>query len=1008
MKIGLLHLTDIHFTKNTDLGSKTEKLAKVLINEFHNVDKIYLLISGDIAFSGKKEEYLKAKTFLSGIKLIVNNTYKNMEWLYILIPGNHDCDFSMGNDLRSLILKNMNYETIGKDNSIIDLSISVQKEFWTFYSSYHQLPSDKLFYQITDKIQDKTIGFTCINTAWMSNLHEEVGGIFFPVKRYESHINKLECDINIATWHHPINWFNPNTNENNKTEFQKFTESIAAIHFIGHEHEPSHYLNINKNEESETHIISGKLFNDDKKTLESGFKTIVIDVETKNTGIKNYEWSIDHFKETEFNEISLARGVSKMFNLDEVFKSELNDLKIPLIFDNKRDVSLHDIFVFPDMEISNRRSRTSRLESYIDSSFLMEESFKNCVIDGDSQIGKTTLLSFIFLKMYNKGYFPIILEGKDIKNVDLDKVVKKAFNQQYKNTHTEFDRFMQMDYGKRILLIDDYHNSSLNSSSTKELLEEASNKFCKILIVLDSASSVLPKIQADFQHWKLFNIKPLGYKKRNDLIEKYHYLKEDNLTIDEQRFLERIKNSFDNVQNVLGNKLMPSYPIFIISILQALEYKPMQQNETSYAYCYQTLIHYSLAKAGVANEDIDTYFNYLTELAYYFIKSDSEFIERRDYEDFYQNYKKQFIIQKYESVIGILLHSKIINEKDDIISFGYKYILYYLSAKKISDTLHKQEGQDIIKKLFDNVHEEKNASILVFVTHHSKDISFIEECLMNSMLILDKTPPITLETNDPFYDAIKDLAEDVKHDVLEINRNPIAERNKMLKANDESEIERERLEKEHEENGDATILEKTQEAILPFKQSFRTIEIVGQIIRNRKGSLPKKQLIDMITEIYTAGFRTVGFASEMLVNDKKSIINAIVEDTDESDTKIEVIERVNEFMQMMCLQTCLSVFIKLMHSVGSKDLKELYNKVASELNTPAAKLVSFTINTYYGSVSIAELKSIENDFKGNLVALSILRARVKSYVYNRNLDFKTKQQIASIFKMEISPQPKKN
>ncbi len=89
--------------------------------------------------------------------------------------------------------------------------------------------------------------------------------------------------------------------------------------------------------------------------------------------------------------------------------------------------------------------------------------------------------------------------------------------------------------------------------------------------------------------------------------------------------------------------------------------------------------------------------------------------------------------------------------------------------------------------------------------------------------------------------------------------------------------------------------------------------------------------------------------------------------------------------------------------MGLKDLKSLFNDVAIDMNTPAAKLVSFGINSYYGTISENELKQIVNELKGNPVALKMLRGRVKSYVYSRNLDIRSKQKFASLLGMSLGP-----
>lgn len=68
MEIGILHLTDIHLAEQSDLDSKITSLCKVFSYDFANISKSYLVISGDIANAGKKEEYEKAQKIISKIQ----------------------------------------------------------------------------------------------------------------------------------------------------------------------------------------------------------------------------------------------------------------------------------------------------------------------------------------------------------------------------------------------------------------------------------------------------------------------------------------------------------------------------------------------------------------------------------------------------------------------------------------------------------------------------------------------------------------------------------------------------------------------------------------------------------------------------------------------------------------------------------------------------------------------------------------------------------------------------
>jgi len=193
------------------------------------------------------------------------------------------------------------------------------------------------------------------------------------------------------------------------------------------------------------------------------------------------------------------------------------------------------------------------------------------------------------------------------------------------------------------------------------------------------------------------------------------------------------------------------------------------------------------------------------------------------------------------------------------------------------------------------------------------------------------------------------------------------------------------------------------EMVVPFVQAFRSIEIVGQIIKNRRGSLDKETLERMLIELYNTAFRMVSYLGEMVKQAKDGVSLRIKESISQKDTNQDIENEIYKFLHFISFQACLGVFSKLVYSVGVKELRGMYSDIAAKLDTPVAKIVSFSINSYYGPIEMGELKKLSKEFEGNIVALQILRARAKSYVYNNYVNYKKKQQIAAYLKMQISP-----
>ena len=83
----------------------------------------------------------------------------------------------------------------------------------------------------------------------------------------------------------------------------------------------------------------------------------------------------------------------------------------------------------------------------------------------------------------------------------------------------------------------------------------------------------------------------------------------------------------------------------------------------------------------------------------------------------------------------------------------------------------------------------------------------------------------------------------------------------------------------------------------------------------------------------------------------------------------------------------------MINAVGSKDLRPIFTQVAKEIGTPAAKLVSFSIISCFSKIAIPDLESIVDELKDNPVAMSIIRARVRSYLYNNHVSYSDRQKI---------------
>jgi len=304
----------------------------------------------------------------------------------------------------------------------------------------------------------------------------------------------------------------------------------------------------------------------------------------------------------------------------------------------------------------------------------------------------------------------------------------------------------------------------------------------------------------------------------------------------------------------------------------------------------------------------------------------------------------------------------------------------------MADNMHSKKGLDDIMNLCENIHDEQKANILIFIAHHIKNPQFVEATQLALMSALDSQKPVSLNRDDDYYKLLNEICESLKQEIVKPTEeiDPEKERERMLQKRDESE----RLVSNEKVNPNSLPIE-----IQNMNKSLRSIEVVGQIVKNRQGSLPKPNIKTMVMEMYGAAFRTIGYFGTIIESEREHVIEDVINNKREGISNHEIIKKIDSFFELSSLNFCLFVFSKVINSVGSKELRSTFSQIAEEIGTPAAKLVSFSIISCFSKIAIQELESLVEDLKDNPVAMSIIRARVRSYLYNNHVSFSDRQKI---------------
>jgi predicted phosphodiesterase len=247
MGLKFLHISDIHF--QTYNGKKFADLDATIQDEIQ-LDLQFLrpeygkinafLIGGDIASSGKKEEYKKADSWIQKICEITGCANEDV----FTVPGNHDVDrdkhiLQVRNahalikgykgDRVSIDAKILEYLQSPVDGVILN---SPFENYVEFASKYGSAPEEGNFlYWEHDFLLDGSIlTIRGVNSAIVSNKDDHEHNSKLVLGTHQALMTRKRNKINIILCHHPPSWL---------ADGQKANEEFASrarLHLFGHKH----------------------------------------------------------------------------------------------------------------------------------------------------------------------------------------------------------------------------------------------------------------------------------------------------------------------------------------------------------------------------------------------------------------------------------------------------------------------------------------------------------------------------------------------------------------------------------------------------------------------------------------------------------------------------------------------------------------------------------------------------------------------------------------------------
>lgn len=1024
MTLAILHLSDAHIKKDiasNSLFEKEKEIFNAIKNEICHCLNLFIVFTGDIAFSGQKEEYATANIFFNNLKKYLLEYNPSIKIDFIFAPGNHDCDFSVEQTIRDIVIKAVLDNSSKIDQHIIDACTGIQKDYFDFIEAFSSAQninkdiSNKVLTRYEFQIGENSISFNSFNTAWMSQKQEQQAKILFPLSFInQEKLVETKDNLSISIFHHPQHWLT----HSNLRSFKEFVDSCSDVILTGHEHTQSAFQSHNITNRKNVEYIEGGTLQDSYNNMHSKFNLLLIDLKTKKHDIFIFEWGKNIYNKVANESIELPLCNKSLFQLNDQYSKKISSLPLKLNHPRKENIILEDIYIYPDLRILEvHDNKTVSTFSKISSRELFKESStKKTILFGKDNSGKTSLAYMLQIKFKEKGLIPLVINGKEIKKFTSDSVFKniviKAFKEQYEIKKNELNAFEQEDKSNIVIILDDLQDMKLNNQTKGEFIQEIENLgYAHIVIFSDveleleaTSESNLAKSLRNFVH---YHILEFGHILRDDLIRKWIVLgQEKELENDEIASIRRAKAN--EITQTLGLNFVPSYPFYLLTLLQAMEANDKTIEKSSYGHYYHYMILQYLTNYGapIENKDVNTIFGYISTLAYRMFEERKYVWEQTDLDEYDLFYKQYIGFTPKLNLQKKVIETGILSQCDNEYKFSHKYLYYYFVAYYFSQNVDDGKITKIIDNMTQRLYRTEFANILMFIFHLSpkKDI----------LGMLNREAKKVFANLEEFSFSQIEL--------LTIN-NSIHE-DTTNKLEDRTLEESRRIELEDEEKKDAFMhvnhiddqFEASYDEEIQVLDIFgqinlacKLIDILGEVVKNYAGTLKYEPKYELIENTYGMGLRSlkkifsdVEENHELIVQELRNLI-----DKKGFVTADKIDEAINKFVFKIVAAIATGFIKRISQAVGDQELKSIYNKISkSDPTNIAYKLIEQAINlNFNGGLNankIIELYDVLDKEKNTLTSTA-LKHLVMDHLYKFDVSPAKKMSICKQLKISMAP-----
>jgi hypothetical protein len=484
----------------------------------------------------------------------------------------------------------------------------------------------------------------------------------------------------------------------------------------------------------------------------------------------------------------------------------------------------------------------------------------------------------------------------------------------------------------------------------------------------------------------------------------------------------------------LGRYYAPPIPVAIVALLQARAFREsLDLSQSTYGYYYELLIKRSLARGNIGQDEYDVMLGYLTMLVDRLHQEQRMTWNEEWFLTFHRTFNEEQGLRltfrwAVDTLLerGVLVHS----ESDDTYEFRYGYFYYFFAARALAEGLATTEGRTRVEAETHRLDHENAANVLLFLTHFTKDAAVIDPMLAQAARVFSDIPIATL---DSATISIPDLAT-VIHSAIYVERPVLESRRQFLEALDANPMdEQEARPRRPHANGIVLVqpLDSCREARLSenpanhvdagrearnaevaelnafldrMLAAFRTMQILGQLLKNFPGTLKASQKLRVTRATYDVGLRLLSALHRLFSVHRDGIIDDIVAtlrnahpDLNHNKLQTRALDTIGWYVYV----ASYGIVQRTAVSVGTPHLVPIFEQLQTEDPTPAIRLITIALELdRVGGFSLERIAALSAAFAKNPIALRVLNTLVLTHFYLFDVARETKQEVCAMLGIE--------